>query len=182
MSILELIGQGYWLILTKRTKAWCTKLSAVTLFLYSQLGYNFQRIYWWQLAQKISAYVRKLQDKLNAYALSRMVGFSGGSDGKESTFQCMRPRFGSWAGKIPWRWEWQPTLLAWRIPMDRGVWQATVHGVPKNLTWLSNQVHTFRMVATNGRWALEMSTLRCAVSVKCQISERQGQKGEIPYS
>ena len=30
------------------------------------------------------------------------------------------------------------SILAWRIPMDRGVWQATVHGVTKSCTWLSN--------------------------------------------
>ena len=26
------------------------------------------------------------------------------------------------------------SLLAWRIPMDRGAWWATVHGVPKSWT------------------------------------------------
>jgi len=26
------------------------------------------------------------------------------------------------------------SILAWRIPMDRGVWWATVHGVTKNWT------------------------------------------------
>ena len=25
-------------------------------------------------------------------------------------------------------------ILAWRIPMDRGAWWATVHGVPKSQT------------------------------------------------
>ena len=29
-------------------------------------------------------------------------------------------------------------ILAWRIPMDRGAWQATVYGVAKNQTQLSN--------------------------------------------
>ena len=24
------------------------------------------------------------------------------------------------------------SILAWRIPKDRGAWQATVHGVPKS--------------------------------------------------
>ena len=35
-------------------------------------------------------------------------------------------------GRFPWRRAWQPTpchILAWRIPMDRGAWQAAVHGV-----------------------------------------------------
>ena len=31
------------------------------------------------------------------------------------------------------------SILAWRIPMDRGAWQAIVHGVEKSRTWLSNR-------------------------------------------
>ena len=27
------------------------------------------------------------------------------------------------------------TILAWRIPMDRGAWWATVHGIPKKIIW-----------------------------------------------
>ena len=30
------------------------------------------------------------------------------------------------------------SILAWRIPMDTGAWQATVHGVAKSQTGLSN--------------------------------------------
>ena len=30
------------------------------------------------------------------------------------------------------------SILAWRIPMDRGAWQATVHGGAKSQTQLSN--------------------------------------------
>ena len=33
------------------------------------------------------------------------------------------------------------SILAWRIPVDRGAWQTTVHGVTKSLTQLS--VHTY---------------------------------------
>ena len=29
------------------------------------------------------------------------------------------------------------SILAWRMPMDRGAWQATVHGIAKNRTQLS---------------------------------------------
>ena len=31
-----------------------------------------------------------------------------------------------------------PSILAWRIPMDRGTWRATVHGVAKSQTRLSD--------------------------------------------
>ena len=34
------------------------------------------------------------------------------------------------------------SILAWRIPMDRGAWQATVHGVTKRQTQLSNEAHS----------------------------------------
>ena len=30
------------------------------------------------------------------------------------------------------------SILPWRIPIDRGAWQATVHGVTKNQTRLSD--------------------------------------------
>ena len=30
------------------------------------------------------------------------------------------------------------STLAWRFPMDRGAWKATVHGVAKSWTWLSD--------------------------------------------
>ena len=30
------------------------------------------------------------------------------------------------------------SVLVWRIPMDRGAWQATVHGVAKSRTQPSN--------------------------------------------
>ena len=40
-----------------------------------------------------------------------ILGFLGGSDSKEST--CREGDLGSisWIGKIPWRREWQPTLV-----------------------------------------------------------------------
>jgi len=31
------------------------------------------------------------------------------------------------------------SILVWRIPKDIGAWQATIHGVAKSWTWLSNQ-------------------------------------------
>ena len=34
------------------------------------------------------------------------------------------------------------SILAWRIPMDRGAWQAAVHGVTKQLDTLSDGAHT----------------------------------------
>ena len=33
------------------------------------------------------------------------------SGGFSICLQCRRPGFALWVGKIPWRWEWQPTLV-----------------------------------------------------------------------
>ena len=48
-----------------------------------------------------------------------------------------------WIRKIPWKngMATHSRILAWRIPMDRGAWQAIVHGVTKSQTWLTN-THT----------------------------------------
>ena len=37
------------------------------------------------------------------------MGFPGGSDDKESTYNGGRPEFSPWEGKIPWKMVWQPT-------------------------------------------------------------------------
>ena len=48
-----------------------------------------------------------------------------------------RHRFNPWAGKIPWR-DGNPLHYSWlENSMDRGAWEAAVHGVAKELdtTW-----------------------------------------------
>ena len=59
--------------------------------------------------------------------------------GKEFTCQfrrLKRHRLDPWVGKIPWSRKWQYSCLESR--MDRGAWRATVHGVTKSQTALSN--------------------------------------------
>ena len=68
------------------------------------------------------------------------MGFPGCSDGKESAHN---------VGDLVWSLGWEDPLeegmathssiLAWRIPMDRGAWQARVHRVAESLAWLSGQ-------------------------------------------
>ena len=61
----------------------------------------------------------------------------GGSDGKESAYNSGDQ--GSVPGKIPWRREWYPLqYFCLENSMDRGAWQATVHGVPESQTLLSD--------------------------------------------
>ena len=45
------------------------------------------------------------------------------------------------------------SILAWRIPMDRGTWWAVVHGVAKSRTRLNDEAHTRHMlIYLNKTW------------------------------
>ena len=68
-----------------------------------------------------------------------MLGFPGGSDGKESA--CNVGDLGSIPrlGRSPGEGNGNPLQYSYpENPMDRGAWQATVHGVAKNQTQLSD--------------------------------------------
>ena len=63
------------------------------------------------------------------------MGFPGGSDSKEST--CNVGDLG-WDDLLEEGMATHSSILAWRIPMDRGDWQAIVHVVAKSQTQLSD--------------------------------------------
>ena len=71
------------------------------------------------------------------------AGFPGGSDGKEPA--CSEGNLGSipGSGRSPGkRYDHPLQYSCLENSMDRRAWQATVHGVTKSQTWLSNQ-HTY---------------------------------------
>ena len=58
------------------------------------------------------------------------MGFPHGSDGKE--YACNAGDLGSilgWEDPLEQGMATNSSILAWRIPMDRGVWWAIVHGL-----------------------------------------------------
>ena len=63
------------------------------------------------------------------------LGFPAGSVSKESAYN---------AGSLGWEHSLEEgmathsSVLAWRIPMDRGAWLAAVRGVTRSRTRLSN--------------------------------------------
>ena len=67
------------------------------------------------------------------------MGFPGDSDAKECDCNAGDLGLIPGLGRSPGGGHGNPLqYLAWRIPMDRGVWWATVHGVAKSQTRLSN--------------------------------------------
>ena len=52
---------------------------------------------------------------------------------------CRRPRFNSWSGRSSGEGNGYPLQCSClKNSKGRGAWQATVHGVPKSQTWLSD--------------------------------------------
>ena len=66
------------------------------------------------------------------------LSFPGGSDKKE--FACSAGDLG-WEDLLEKDMATHSSVFAWRIPMDRGAWWATVHGVAKKLD-TTDQVST----------------------------------------
>ena len=72
---------------------------------------------------KLKRYILYINVKISAFTaiqLSDLVflchvvlcrDFPGGSDGKGICLRCRRLMFSPWAGKIPWRRDWHPTLV-----------------------------------------------------------------------
>ena len=46
-----------------------------------------------------------------------------------------------WEGPLEEGMATHSSILAWRIPMDRGAWRATVHAVTKSKTQLRDYAH-----------------------------------------
>ena len=78
---------------------------------------------------------------------SQVRGFPSGTSGKEST--CLPPDAETWVWSLRQEDPLQEglathyTILAWRIPKDRGGWWATVHGIEQSCTRLKQRsMHT----------------------------------------
>ena len=70
------------------------------------------------------------------YVLAQsLMGFPGGSDGKEPA--CNAGDLDlilAWDDHMEEGMATHSSILAWKIPVDRGAWQAMVHGVFKSRT------------------------------------------------
>ena len=92
----------------------------------NKLESNMHETYTWE-----SKY--KLQSVLNRW------DFPGGSDSEESARNAGDPGLIPKSGRSPR--EGNDNLLQYSClenPMDRGAWQAPIHGITKSQTWLSD--------------------------------------------
>ena len=67
------------------------------------------------------------------------MGFPGGSDGKESACNVGDPALILGLGRSPGEGNGNPLQYSClENPIDRGAWRATVDGLTKSWTWLSD--------------------------------------------
>ena len=79
------------------------------------------------------------QDILNEHKILSMVGFPGGSAGKNLLANAEHVGLIPASGRSPGEGNGNPLQYACpENPMDRGAWWATVHGVAKSWTQLSD--------------------------------------------
>ena len=69
-----------------------------------------------------------------------LKGFSSGSEVKNPPM--MQGLSLGWEDPLEEGMATHSSLLPWRIPMDRRAWRATVHGVAKSQTQLSDITHS----------------------------------------
>ena len=62
------------------------------------------------------------------------MGFLESSEGQESTCNAGDLRSLGWEDPLEESMVMHSSILAWRIPRDRGAWQPVVHGVTKSQT------------------------------------------------
>ena len=85
--------------------------------------------------------------------------FPGGSDGKASAYNAGDPGSIPWLGRSPREGNGNPLQYSClENPMDRRAWQATVHGVAKSPTRLSNFTFTFIQLQCFGNGWLSLSS------------------------
>ena len=78
------------------------------------------------------------------------IGFPCGSDSKESACNAGDPCLIPGMGRSPGERNGNPLQYSClENSMDRGVWLATVHGVAKSWTWLSNYAYFYIYIYTH---------------------------------
>ena len=70
------------------------------------------------------------------------------------------------------------SIIAWRIPMDRGASRAAVHGVTKSQTWLNT--HTHIVPHTNTHTHTAFLHLRKCLLLSCNLQKLEKQALPLP--
>ena len=113
------------------------------------LGYN--HYVWFNKNSFFSPlYSVKILWRSNRLPTPVFLGFPGGSDSERICLQCGKPGFYSlvWENPLEGDMATHSSILAWRIPMDRGAWWLLSIGsqkVTRNWVTMHNTTHTVKI-------------------------------------
>ena len=89
-------------------------------------------IFWWEICLFVPQFYWDIIDTpLVALAVKDPPASAGDTRDKDSILV-----LGRWEDPLEEGTATHSSILAWRIPMDRGTWQAVAHRVAKSWTWL----------------------------------------------
>ena len=104
--------------------------------------------------------------------------FLGGSDSEESACNAGGLGLIPGKGRSPGERKGNPLHYSWlEKSMDRGAWWATVHGVTKSQTWLSDW-HTFSVYTDH--FAVHLNLTQHCRSIILQLKQRKKKKKLSP--
>ena len=106
-----------------------------------------------------------------------VYGFLGGSDSEESACNAGGLGLIPGKGRSPGERKGNPLHYSWlEKSMDRGAWWATVHGVTKSQTWLSDW-HTFSIYTNH--FAVHLNLTQHCRSIILQLKQRKKKKNSL---
>ena len=111
-------------------------------FIFKNLFWTLFRSYfdlWTSLRTFISQCMCEKNCTNFSHCLTSLRGFPVAQTVKNPpAVQETRVQFLRWEDPLVKGMATHSSIFAWTIPMDRGAWRATVHGVGKSWAWLSN--------------------------------------------
>ena len=127
-----------------KSRTWLSDWTELNRLKYLKLMWKERKRKW------LYQYWSGCQEKINWIRGWLFINFPGGSDSKASVYNAGDPGSSPGLGRSPV--EGHDTLLQYYClenPMDRGAWKATVYGVAKSRTLLSDFTFTFTFYATH---------------------------------
>ena len=108
-----------------------------------------------------------------------VCGFLGGSDSEESACNAGGLGLIPGKGRSPGERKGNPLHYSWlEKSMDRGAWWATVHGVTKSQTWLSDW-HTVSIYTNH--FAVHLNLTQHCRSIILQLKQRKKKKKTLSW-
>ena len=146
---------SYFVVVQSLSRVWLLDCSTPGYPVHYLPEFAQTHVHWWCCYLTISSSAAPFSFYLQSFPASGSFPMSqlpGGSHSKASVFNAGEPGSIPGSGRFPGEGNGNPLQYSWlENSMDGGAWWATVHGVAKSRTWLSDFTFTF-FSALRIRW------------------------------